>query len=98
MIKEQVAKWLFKNKSRLPNQRFYPEWYNETTACPLTEKEYLNLANEIINLFKAEVDKLTVIGEDDICDNYGHECSQLKLEREAQLQADKDKLLESMEE
>ena len=54
-IKEEVAKWLFKNRYRLPNQRFYANWYDEINASPLTEKEYLNLANEIHSLYKARI-------------------------------------------
>jgi len=97
MLKEQVAKWLFKNRHRLPNQRFYANWYDEIGASPLTEKEYFNLANEILNLFKAEVNKLTVIEIDP--HNYGNNNpADVKLGAEAQLQADKKQLLESMEE
>ena len=47
-LKEDIAKWLFTNKYRMPNQRFYHSWYDETAASPLTEKEYLNLANELL--------------------------------------------------
>jgi len=53
-IEETIAKWLFKNRHRLPNQRFYANWYDETSACPLTEKEYLNLTNEILSLIRGE--------------------------------------------
>jgi len=47
-LKEEIAKWLFKNRTRFPNQRFYANWYDETAASPLTEKEYRNLANELL--------------------------------------------------
>lgn len=47
-LRELIAKWLFKNKDRFPNQRFYANWYDEIEASPLTEKKYLNLANEIL--------------------------------------------------
>jgi len=49
---DDVAKWLFTMKYRMPNQRFYHSWHDEISACPLTEKEYRNLANEILTLLK----------------------------------------------
>jgi len=46
----------------LPNQRFYYDWYDEIEASPLTEKEYRNLANEILqtlhSLGYVKMDKL----------------------------------------
>jgi len=49
-VREDIAKWLFKRKAAFPNSRFYARWEDEIEASPLTEKKYLNLANEILSL------------------------------------------------
>jgi len=49
-VREDIAKWLFKRKAAFPNSRFYARWEDEIEASPLTEKEYLNLSNEILSL------------------------------------------------
>jgi len=47
-LREKIAQWLFRRKNAFPNARFYHDWHNEIAASPLTEKEYLNLSNEIL--------------------------------------------------
>jgi len=38
-------------------RRFYYDWYDEVKASPLTEKEYLSLAYEILSEVRAEIEK-----------------------------------------
>jgi len=54
-LREEIAKWLFKNRHRLPNQRFYANWHDEIGASPLTEEEYLNLATEELSIVESHI-------------------------------------------
>ena len=54
-LREQVGKWLFTMKDRFPNQRFYHSWHDEISASPLTKREYLSLAEEILFQIRSAV-------------------------------------------
>jgi len=97
-MKEQVARELAKLVEC--------DWDN---FQPSVKAEFNRCASQIINLFKAEVDKLTVIPDGDInqievddptldMSFYNDYYEETNILLKAQLQADKDKLLESMEE
>ena len=54
---EQVAKWLFTMRYRMPNQRFHHSWHDEISASTLTEKEYCNLSNELLSLIRPSIEQ-----------------------------------------
>ena len=92
MIKEQVAEILT------------IDCYLCKTECETNDDEYcpeqLRIAQQVLNLFKAEVDKLTVIGDDAeqiYIEEHTWGMVDIKmLKREAQLQHAKKQLLDLM--
>ncbi len=74
---EAIAKWLFKKKSELPNPRFYARWDDEIAACPLTEDEYLKLAQQICSLFPEPKPDEVICRKMSEC-GYKHNCSHAK--------------------
>jgi len=115
MLKEQVAKLDYKWRFCGIPDEYETEWENEGEIAKQNCRAF---AKEVIDLFKAEVDKLTVIDDEEIkfqvkkCEypisKAGQEpdgeiafmaCNTARLYKElpnAQLQADKDKLLDLM--
>ena len=57
-LRELVAKWLFMNKYRFPNQRFYHGWHDEISASHLTEVEYKSLALEPLGIIIQAVEDI----------------------------------------
>lgn len=58
MNREQIAKWLFENKHRLPNNMFYAHWSDEIKAAPFVKEEWLKLADELLQSLASSDEEL----------------------------------------
>ena len=65
-MKEQIAKWLFENKHRLPNKMFYAHWSDEIKAAPFVKEEWLKLADELLQSLAATPDSELELSNDEI--------------------------------